>query len=378
MSEVFLQSENSQRSLRLKIASHVARLIIGSIFIFSGFVKAVDPWGTMIKVSEYLTIYRMEWFEPLTAPFSIWLSSAELMMGMMLTFKVRIRMVSIFAFISISFFTILSFLSATVLPVDNCGCFGDAIRLSPWATFGKNLALCPLVYLVWYRYKPDKIFAFNRLELFLAGSFFISTVSLAAYCFFHLPLLDFRPYKIGVNLSEAISEAYTSYAPTTVTTLVYRNLNSGKLKEFSLEDVEWQDEANWEWVDTKTEVVAENEYKFLIAEFSLFDADGRVRTKEILDYKGDVVFVCITSTKYLSDKVLSRLEGYVHKAELDAKRVVVLTPESLSGEVIYIGGHEMESYNIDPSTLKTMIRANVGVVELSEGVIVDKRSWRDL
>ncbi|MFI3292568.1 MAG: BT_3928 family protein [Rikenellaceae bacterium] len=376
--ERVLQSENSQRSLRLKIASHVARLIVGATFIFSGFVKAVDPWGTMIKISEYLTIYHMEWFEPLTAPFSIWLSSAELMMGMMLTFKVRIRMVSTFALISISFFTVIAFLSATVLPVDNCGCFGDAIRLSPWATFGKNVVLCPLVLIVWYRYKPDKMFAFNRLELFLAGSFFISTVSLAAYCFFHLPLLDFRPYKIGVNLSEAIEEAYTSYAPTTVTTLVYRNLKTGKVKEFSLEDSEWQDDAKWEWVDTKTEVVAENEYKFLIAEFSLFDESGNTRTQEFLDYKDGLVFVCVTSRKYLSDKVLSRLHEYVLKAEIEGKRVVVLTPESLNGGGFQIGNHELESYNIDPSTMKTMIRANVGVVELDNGVIVDKRSWRDL
>ncbi len=375
--EEILLSEKSQRSSRLKIASHVARLIIGSIFLFSGFVKAVDPWGTMIKVSEYLTIYHLVWFEPLTAPFSIWLSSAELMMGMMLTFKVRIRMVSIFALTSISIFTVVSLLSATVLPVDDCGCFGDAIRLSPWATFGKNVVLCPLAFIIWYRYKPDKIFAFNKLELFLAGSFFISTVSLATYCFFHLPLFDFRPYKIGVNLPQAIEEAYTSYAPTTVTTLVYRNIHTGKIKEFSLEDSEWQDDTTWEWVDTKTEVVSENEYKFLIAEFSVFDELGVERTREFLDQKGGLVFVCITSSKYLNDKVLSHLQGYISQAESQMKRVVVLTPELLNGGVVKLGDHEVESYNIDPSTMKTMIRANVGVVELNNGVIVDKRSWRD-
>ncbi|MFI3282772.1 MAG: BT_3928 family protein [Rikenellaceae bacterium] len=371
-------SEHSQQSLRLKIVSHIARLIVGVTFVFSGFVKAVDPWGTMIKMSEYLTIYHMEWFESLNTPFSIWLASAELMMGMMLTFKVRIRMVSIFALTSMSIFTVVSLLSATILPVDNCGCFGDAIRLSPWATFGKNMVLLPLTFIVWYRYRPDKVFAFNRLELFLAGLFFTSTVSLSAYCFYHLPLIDFRPYKIGVNLPEAIDEAYASFAPTTTTTLIYRNIKSGKLREFSLDDTRWQDESKWEWVDTKTEVVAENEYKYLIAEFTLFDREGKDKTGELLSQDGGLVMVCVTNSKYLTPKPLLAVSKYISDAEAAGKRVVLLTPELLSGDITMIERHEVESFNIDPSTLKTMIRANVGVVVLEDGVIVDKRSWRDL
>ncbi len=378
MKDVVVLSEQTQRSKRLKIASHVARLIIGLVFIFSGFVKVVDPWGTMIKVNEYLVVYHAEWFMPLSSPLSIWLSGAELMMGLMLTFKVRIRMVSIFALISLSFFVVVSFLSATVLPVDDCGCFGDAIRLRPWATFSKNAVLWVSAVVLWYRYKPDKIFAFNKLEAFLAATFFISTFSFGTYCFYHLPPLDFRPYKIGVNLPEAIKEASEQSEPTTETTLVYKNIKSGKVREFSLDDAEWQDESKWEWVDTKTESVEVNNFKFLIAEFSLFDYRGADVTERILSQDGVVVFLCVTNSTHLTPKVVSRVGRYITNMEAKGAKVILLTPELQGSEYVMVGNHEVESYNIDPSTMKTMIRAHVGVVVLKDGVIIDKRSWRDL
>ncbi|MFR9602447.1 MAG: BT_3928 family protein [Rikenellaceae bacterium] len=372
-------SESSQRSRRLKIASHIARLTIGIIFVFSGFVKVVDPWGTMIKVNEYLAIYGIEWFSSLSVPFSIWISGAEMMMGLMFTFKVRIRLVSIFALISMSFFTLLSFLSATIFPVEDCGCFGDAIRLTPWATFAKNAVLLPMAGVVWYRYKPDKIFAFNKLEAFLALFFFTSTMSLGTYCYFHLPLLDFRPYKIGVNLPEAISVAYRSTeAPKTKTTLIFRNLSNGRLKEFSLDDTKWQDETKWEWVDTITEVEEVHDYKFLIAEFSVFDFNGKEQTSRLLSYDGEVALLTMADSKYLKDRVLGRVARAINRVEANGGRVIVLTPEAIAGPTIDIEGHEVECYNIDPTTMKTMIRANVGIVVLEDGVIVDKRSWRDM
>ena len=117
--------------------AHVCRYILALTFIVSGFVKSVDPWGTALKVNEYLSIYGLEWLSPVSMIFSIWMCGAELMMGLMLTFKVRTRLVSIFALGSMIFFTILTFLSATWIPVEDCGCFGDAVMLTNWQTFWK-------------------------------------------------------------------------------------------------------------------------------------------------------------------------------------------------------------------------------------------------
>lgn len=234
-----------------KLIANVCRLILACTFILSGFTKVIDPWGTAMKVNEYLSIYGVESLQPASMAFSIWLCGAELMMGCMLLFKVRIRLISIFAVLSMLFFTALTLLSATLIPVEDCGCFGEALKLTPWQTFFKNLALLPMAFVVWWRYRPDKIFAFNALEIVLTVTFFFLSMYLGYYCYRHLPLIDFLPYKVGVNIWEGM-HAPAVEPGETETVLVYRNLETGKLHEFSLEDTAWQDAGKWEWVDTRT------------------------------------------------------------------------------------------------------------------------------
>ena len=218
-----------------KLIANICRLILACTFILSGFTKVIDPWGTAMKVNEYLSIYGVESLQPASMAFSIWLCGAELMMGCMLLFKVRIRLISIFAVLSMLFFTALTLLSATLIPVEDCGCFGEALKLTPWQTFFKNLALLPMAFVVWWRYRPDKIFAFNALEIVLTVTFFFLSMYLGYYCYRHLPLIDFLPYKVGVNIWEGM-HAPAVEPGETETVLVYRNLETGKLHEFSLED----------------------------------------------------------------------------------------------------------------------------------------------
>ena len=255
-----------------KLIANICRLILACTFILSGFTKVIDPWGTAMKVNEYLSIYGVESLQPASMAFSIWLCGAELMMGCMLLFKVRIRLISIFAVLSMLFFTALTLLSATLIPVEDCGCFGEALKLTPWQTFFKNLALLPMAFVVWWRYRPDKIFAFNALEIVLTVTFFFLSMYLGYYCYRHLPLIDFLPYKVGVNIWEGM-HAPAVEPGETETVLVYRNLETGKLHEFSLEDTAWQDAGKWEWVDTRTteEMPA---IRPLMSEFALRDAEG--------------------------------------------------------------------------------------------------------
>ena len=196
-------------SRTFKLLANVCRLILACTFILSGFTKVIDPWGTALKVNEYLSIYGMEALEPASMTFSIWLCGAELMMGCMLLFKVRIRLISIFALASMLFFTLLTLLSATVIPVEDCGCFGDAVKLTPWETFAKNLVLLPLSVVVWWRYRRDRIFAFSKAEVGCTVLFFSLAMGLGIYCYAHLPLIDFRPFKVGVNIYEAMN-AYSA------------------------------------------------------------------------------------------------------------------------------------------------------------------------
>lgn len=359
-----------------KILSHLCRLVLAATFIVSGFTKTVDPWGTALKVEEYLSIYGMEYLQPAAMAFSIWLCGAELMMGLMLLCKVRIRLISIFALASMLFFTLLTLLSATLLPVEDCGCFGEAFKLSPWATFFKNLALLPMAFVVWWRYRPDRIFAFKPVEVLLTLLFFTGTMSLGYYCYRHLPLIDFLPYKVGVNIPEAMRESDIPDREVE-TVLVYRNRRTGRLREFSLEDTAWQDTARWEWVDTR---VGEEvrPMRPLVSEFALRDGSEEV-TEELLAAPGRLYMLCVTSFDRLAPRCARRMERLAERAAAEGARIVCLTPQSLGG----LAGHRfgewtVPCYNIDATTMKTLLRARNGVVTLDDGTIVDKRNCRDI
>ncbi len=359
-----------------KVLTAVCRLVLACTFVFSGFTKAVDPWGTALKVNEYLSIYGLEALLPASMLFSIWLCGAELMMGCMLLFKVRIRLISIFALCSMIFFTLLTLLSATVIPVEDCGCFGEAFKLTPWQTFAKNALLLPMAFVVWWRYRPDKIFSFNPREVFLTCLFFAGSMYLGYHCYRHLPLLDFLPYKVGVNIRAAMEEPAVS--PDEVeTVLVYRNRKTGRLREFALEDAEWQDTLRWEWVDTRT--TAETPaIRPLVSEFSLRDAEGEA-TEEVLSIPGRLYMLCVTSIERLPKGCARRMEALVARAAAEGAQVVCLTPWPLDGETWYeFGTEEVRCYNIDAATMKTMLRAENGVVVLEDGTIVDKRNCRDI
>ena len=359
-----------------KLLAHCCRTILAATFILSGFTKVIDPWGTAMKVNEYLSIYGLEFLSPASMTFSIWLCGAELMMGCMLLFKVRIRLISIFALISMTFFTLLTLLSATVIPVEDCGCFGEVLKLSPWKTFFKNLALLPMAFVVWWRYRPDRIFAFKPLEILLTCTFFAGSMYLGYYCYIHLPLIDFLPYKVGVDIREAMHASGAEPAETE-TVLVYRNLETGRLEEFSLDDTEWQDTLKWEWVDTRTTSELPS-IRPLVSEFALRDAGGDA-TEEILATPGRLYMLCVTSFDRLPRGCSRRMARLVVRAAEEGARVVCLTPQPLYEETWYdFGTGEVHCYNIDASTMKPMLRAANGVVVLDDGTITAKRNCRDI
>ena len=360
-----------------KIFTAVCRLILALTFIFSGFVKSVDPWGTALKVDEYLSIYGVEELSRWSMGFSIWLCGAELMMGLMLLFKVRIRLVSIFALLSMMFFTVLTFLSATWIPVEDCGCFGDAVKMTPWQTFAKNAVLLPMSFVVWRHYRPDRIFAFRRTEVVLTVLFFCVAMGVGYYSYRHLPLIDFLPYKVGVNIAEAMraEEEAPSKIPETV--LVYRNIATGRTREFALEDKEWQDASQWEWVDTYT-VDAVPSMRPSVAEFAVRDAEGDA-TQDIISRPGRLYMLCAADAGSLGGECRERFGRVAARAAVEGACCVVLTARPLHEITYYdFGGCEVRAYNVDASTLKTMLRAKEGLVVLDDGTITAKMNCRDI
>ncbi len=360
----------------LKILTHIFCVIIGITFIGSGFVKAIDPWGTAVKFEEYFTVYGLNFMLPLSRVLAVWLCGAEMMMGCMILCRVRLRLISIFALVSMSIFTIITILSVTLFPVDDCGCFGDAMYMTPRQTLAKNLVLLPMIITIWWRYRPDKILVYKQREVVLATIFCITTMSFSAYNYLYLPMIDFLPYKVGVDLLSEI-EATTSSIDYNVV-LVYRNIASGELREFSIDEQEWHNTEEWEWVETRTGVKDNGRVKSLASDFSLRSFGGDNATIDLLSHGGELNILAVTDLEQLRPRCKKRIEEYVAAAAQEGDYTIIATSAKLSNAHYNIGNESIECYTIDATTLKSIMRAKVGVIELTDGVIQSKRSCIDL
>ena len=347
--------------------SHFCRILFALTFIVSGFYKAIDPWGTILAMRNYLVAYDITAPDWLVTTLSIWLSGAELMMGCMLLFKVRIRMVSVFSVLSMIFFTALTLLSATVIPVEDCGCFGELIKLTPWQSFAKNAVLLPMALCFWYRYRPDRMLAFSKLEFSLMCIFFTFAMSMGVYHYRHLPLIDMLPYKEGVNIVEAMDKARASHASEEVV-LLYRNRRTGRIREFSLDDKAWHNDKRWEWVDTRVES-DNHSVEPMILEFYISNHEGE-KTSEILSHEGRLYMLFMANFEY-NNAVQECFEAVECHAEQSGGSVIYITPEHITDPTSNI-------YNMDAKTMKTILRADYGLVELENGTILAKYNYRDI
>lgn len=368
-------NQPNRYSPTLKRITHIFCIIIGLTFIASGLSKAVDPWGTAIKFDEYFSVYNLDFLLPLSRILAVWLCGAELMMGCMILFRVRLRLISIFALVSMTIFTIVTILSVTLYPVEDCGCFGEALYLTPWQTLIKNLILLPMIITIWWRYRPDKILVYKPREVILATLFCTLAMGFSAYNYLHLPMVDFLPYKVGVDLLAEV-EATTHSAEYSVV-LVYRNIATGELQEFSMDDTEWHNGDLWEWVETRTEQ-PQQRITESASDFMLLSLSGEDLTWELLSTPGRLNMLAVTSVEAIRPRCLERMESYIYEANERGDHTIVITSQKITEPYVDIAGESLKCYNIDATTLKSVMRARVGVVELSDGVITSKRSCVDI
>jgi uncharacterized membrane protein YphA (DoxX/SURF4 family) len=352
----------------------VCRVVLGLTFIFSGFVKTIDPWGTALKITEYLNVYGFETLNNYRFGFAIWFCAAELMMGLMLTFKIKTRLISIFAMLVMTFFLVLTLLSATVIPVEDCGCFGDALKMSPWASFAKNVVLWVLALVVWLDARRSLTFFPVMIREWIFTALFAAIAGgLGAYCYRHLPLIDFLPYKVGVNLRGAVGNGGGDEGAR----MIFRDLRNGSTREFDVADTTWYDTSRWEFIEQVEHGSFEAEMS--LREFAVFNSAGDA-TAEIVNSPGRVYMLCAVKLDLVKPRYAARFEKVVRRAYEEGAKVVLLTATPLAeGQTITFGtAPPVEVYNVDGTTMITMLRASVGMVVLHDGVIVDKKNCRDI
>ena len=349
------------------VLSCLCRFIFATTFIVSGFLKSIDPWGTIFAIESYLTAYNMTAPEWLVLAGAIGLSAVELVLGFMLLFNAYIRITTVVSVVVMFVFTILTLLSATVVPVEDCGCFGELIKFTPWQTFAKNAVLLPMSLCFWYHYRKERPFEYWKRDLVLTLIFFIGAIGLSVYSYHHLPMIDSTPYKKGVNIVEKMAGADTKHAEEKIV-LVYRNRQTDELHEFSVEDTDWQNDSLWVWVDTRVEGVTKT--VSTLFEFYVSNNEGD-KTAELLA-KPKLYMLFMESGEY-DDKVRRAFANVEQYAEANGGEVVYITPVELSSVT---AAHPC--YNMDAKTMKTILRAEYGLVILENGVITDKLNYRDI
>jgi uncharacterized membrane protein YphA (DoxX/SURF4 family) len=358
---------------------HIARILVGLTFIFSGFVKGIDPWGSAYKFTDYFNAMHMEWLIWAAFPLGVLLAFTEFAIGIALLFNVFLRFFSWLALLFMIFFTGLTLWIAIENPVTDCGCFGDALVISNWETFYKNVVLIVLTVVVFiYRNNmkgsPGKKtgFTLSALSVLLYAAFVIHSYN-------HLPVFDFRPYKVGVNIPESMAIPADAPQAEYENIFYYKNKNTGEVEEFTEENYPWQDTINYEFHDMESNLIREG-YVPPIHDFRIETPKGD-NIADFFLYDDNYVFILIAyDLKKSSTKPQAKINTLANWAVNDGMAFICLTsslPEE-SAEFAERHGAPYEFFNCDEITLKTIVRSNPGLMVIKDGTIVAKYHYNDI
>jgi len=355
----------------MRFLREFSRIFTGLVFIFSGFVKGVDPLGTAYRLEDYFIAYGTSWADPLALGLSIALCSIEFLIGAALVLNLRMKLTSVMLLVVMSFFTILTLLDAIYEPVSDCGCFGDAIKMTNWQTFYKNIVLIVFAMIVFVERKKylsglsAKIQSIMLL-LILSGFFWFSVFN-----YQHLPLIDFMEWKKGRDMTPDTDAETHVY-------LTYRNIQSGETKEYLSPDYPWNDTVwlkDWAFVDQRTVVTGETVPHGLLAE----DEEGFDVTLSLID-SPEYMFIAVSyHLESASGNGISNLMQLKDSIESHGFGFAMLTsslPEQVE-EFLNQHNTEFPVYYADGVVLKSMVRANPGLMLFKSGVVIDKWHYND-
>jgi len=365
--------EIDKRHIAGKVGVSLCQFLLGAAFVFSGFVKAVDPLGFFYKLQDYLTAFGLiEWFPSgLPLLLGIVLSATEFCVGVFLFLGIRRKIAPTLALLLMSVMTPLTLYLALENPVSDCGCFGDAWVLTNWQTFGKNIVLLLAAGTV-FKWRARLVrFVTYKLEWMLSMYTILYVFALSSYCLRNLPILDFRPYKIGANIKAGM-ELPEGAKPSVFETRFVLEKN-GERREFTLDDYP---DSTWTFVESRT-VLKEKGYEPPIHDFSMLSLDsGEEITDSVLSDKG-YTFLLVTHRMESADDGNIDLINEIYDYSVErGYGFYALTASSEEEIELWRDktGAEYPFCQMDDITLKTIIRSNPGLLLLKEGTILNKWS----
>jgi len=358
----------------MKYLVNISRILVGLLFIFSGLIKINDPVGFSFKLEEYFgpTVFNIDFLLPYVLPLAIFIVVLEVLLGVFLLIGLKKELTIYSLFAMIVFFTFLTWYSAYFNKVTDCGCFGDAIKLTPWESFTKDVILLVLIVIIMIGLKYIKPLFNNKLLYIFPSISLILCILIVNQVLSHLPLIDFRPYKVGANIIDNM------VIPEDSKKAVFRydwlfNIN-GEKKVISTSGNFPDSEGTFVSVDTE---LIEEGYEPPILDFSMEFGDIDY-TDVLMKEQKLIIFVFYNISKTNNDAIVG-LKETVELAVINDYKVIGLTA---SGE-IDVNSFESENdididfYFCDETALKTIVRSNPAAIKLHEGTIIQKTHWND-
>lgn len=359
------------------IAVNVCRFLVAATFIFSGYVKAIDPLGTQYKIHDYLVALNIDSFIPsyLTLGASVILAALEFSLGILLLFAIRRRLVSKIILLFMAIMTATTVWIALANPVKDCGCFGDALKLTNWQTLGKNIILLAAALAIWKAPLAMVRFISKANQWIVINYTVIFCIATSTYCLYDLPLFDFRPYHIGADIRKGMEIPEGAEQPTFETTFILKK--DGKTKEFTLDNYP---DSTWTFVDSKTVQTSEG-YVPPIHDFSMEDtATGDDLTQDILSDKGYTFLLIMPHLENADDSNFGDINQIYDYCQKYGYRFYALTASNKKaiGRWTDMTGAEYGFLFTDETTLKTIVRSNPGLILIKGGTIIQKWSHNKL
>lgn len=358
---------------RLKeIGAWLCRLVLGGLFLFSGVSKAIDPMGTVYKLQDYFLSFGWSWPDFFFHAAAVGLSAFEFLLGGLLLLTIWKRSVLIITSVFLLPMTIFTLYLALYNPVSDCGCFGDAWMLTNWQTFLKNVVAClMLAYLIFGGDTQQRLFG-KRTGRWSAYWILLFPMLLSLHAYVRLPMVDFRPYSIGTDLRAQTQLPATALQDSFVYRFIYER--NGERREFSPDTIPSSD---WIFVDREAVLVRKGDVPE-IEGFQLLHADWGDVTQEVLS---DTSFVFLLIAPDLLGANRSYMDRIVRSSQY-ARRMnypyylLTMSDPVMVDEFLYEYDVTAQVCSLDERTLKTMIRANPGLMLLKDGVV--QKKWASI
>ncbi len=361
-----------------------ARIIVGLLFIFSGLIKINDPLGFSYKLEEYFDVFHITFLNGLALTLSIVLCSLEIILGFALLIGVRAVSVAWGLLLLIIFFAFLTFYSAYFKVVQTCGCFGDAIPLTPWQSFSKDLVLLLLIVVLFL--KKRKIAPLFTAKTSNSLLVFAAVVSLGfgLYTNNFLPVIDFLPYKIGANILDEMKTPPGAVLDQFEVTYHLKNKKTGETKVMNNTDYLktniWKDN-NWAVIGEPESRLVKTGFTPKIRDLAIQDAQGNDYTKELLSNPYYNLMIVAYDLKATNDDAINSLNAIaINLAQNYNVRTVLITSNSAKDAEAFSKQHKLmcEIFYADEVPLKTMVRANPGVLLLKSGTVINKWHYHSI